>query len=154
MDPFPEETVDLINARLGGFNEALGLRFVTATPEEFTAELEIAPHHLQPYGLVHGGVLSAMIETACSTAAAVSVFTEGRSAVGLENSTSFLRAVRSGILRVTARPLVRGRRSHVWLGEVHDAEGRLVAAGRVRLIVLEPGAEAGGARIHHDPATA
>lgn len=152
MTDFPDGTVDLINAQLGGFNQAMGLRFISVTSEQFTAELEVGPQHLQPYGLVHGGVLSGMIETACSTGAAVTVFAEQRSAVGLENSTSFLRAARGGTLRVTARPLVRGRRSHVWLGEVHDDQGRLLASGRVRMLILEPGAEAAGETVGHDPA--
>ncbi len=62
----------------------------------------------------------------------------------LENTTTFLRAVRSGILRGTARPLVLGRRSHVWEASIQDDRRRRVAAGRVRLMVLEPGAEADG----------
>ena len=43
-----------------------------------------------------------------------------KTAVGLDNATSFLRGTRSGTLRCTARPLHRGRRSHVWEGEIHD----------------------------------
>jgi len=32
----------------------------------------------------------------------------------------------------------------VWEAEIHDGENRVVATGRVRLVILEPGAEAGG----------
>lgn len=144
MSAFPEDVLDLINQRLGGYNRAMGLRFVEATEDCFVAELEIDERHRQPYGLVHGGVYAGMIESLCSTGAALSVWNEGKSTVGLENTTTFLRAVRSGILRGTARPLARGRRSHVWEASIHDERRRLVAAGRVRLMVLEPGAEAGG----------
>lgn len=144
MDRFPENVVDLINERLGGYNNAMGLRFVAASPNRFVAELEIDERHLQPYGLVHGGVYAGMIESLCSTGAALSVWNEGQSTVGLENTTAFLRAVRSGTLRGTARPLARGRRSHVWEAEIKDDRDRLVASGRVRLMVLDPGAEADG----------
>ena len=144
MSAFPENVLDLINQRLGGYNRVMGLRFIQATEDRFVAELEIDERHLQPYGLVHGGVYAGMIESLCSTGAALSVWTEGKSTVGLENTTTFLRAVRSGILRGTARPLARGRRSQVWEASIHDECRRLVAAGRVRLMVLEPGAEAGG----------
>ncbi len=147
MEEFPENVLELINANLGGYNNALGLRFTRATPDEYIAEIEIADSHLQPYGLVHGGVYAAMIETLCSTGAALTVWDENKHTVGLENTTSFLRAVRSGRLRATARPLVLGKRSHVWEAVIHDDRGRLVAAGRVRLIVLEPGAQADGARV-------
>ena len=144
MSVFPENVLDLINQRLGGYNQAMGLRFIEAVEDRFVAELEIDARHLQPYGLVHGGVYAGMIESLCSTGAALSVWSEGKTTVGLENTTTFLRAVRSGILRGTARPLARGRRSHVWEASIHDERRRLVAAGRVRLMVLEPGAEAGG----------
>ena len=144
MSAFPENVLDLINQRLGGYNRAMGLRFIEAAEDRFVAELEVDERHRQPYGLVHGGVYAGMIESLCSTGAALSVWNEGKSTVGLENTTTFLRAVRSGILRGTARPLVRGRRSHVWEASIHDERRRLVAAGRVRLMVLEPGAEADG----------
>jgi uncharacterized protein (TIGR00369 family) len=147
MIEFPDNVVALINARMGGFNKALGLRFVAATPQELVAELEIGDQHRQPYGLVHGGVYASMIETVCSTGAALSVFAEGKSCVGLDNATSFLRAARAGTLRCTATPLVRGRRSQVWDARIHDEEDRLIATGRVRLLVLEPGAEAAGERV-------
>lgn len=150
MTEVPANMVEMINARLGGYSRAAGLRFVSATLDELVAELEVNETHLQPYGLVHGGVLAGMIETACSTGAAINVFAGGRSAVGLENATSFLRAVRSGVLRCTARPLMRGKRSHVWQAEVTDAEQRLVASGRVRLLILESGAVAGGGPLSFD----
>ncbi len=144
MDAFPENVVDLINANMGGYNTALGLRIVKATPDEFVGEIDISEKHLQPYGLVHGGVYAGMIETLCSTGAALNIFAENKNAVGLENTTSFLRAVRSGRLRCAARPLVLGKRSHVWEAEVRDDQDRLIATGRVRLLVLEPGAEVSG----------
>jgi uncharacterized protein (TIGR00369 family) len=147
MDAFPDNVLELINTNLGGFNNALGLRFIKAAPDEYIADLEIDDRHLQPYGLVHGGVYAGMIETLCSTGAALTVWEENKHTVGLENNTSFLKAVRSGRLRCTARPLVLGKRSHVWEASVHDDRNRLVAAGRVRLMVLEPGAEAAGAEV-------
>jgi len=144
MGVFPENVIDLINERLGGYNSVIGLRFVEASPDRFVAALEIDERHRQPYGLVHGGVYAGMIESLCSTGAALSVWNEGKNTVGLENTTAFLRAVRSGTLRGTARPLARGRRSHVWEAEIKDDRDRLVASGRVRLMVLDSGAEADG----------
>ena len=144
MKPFPEDVVKIVNGVLGGYDRMVGLRFVSITPEACVAEIEVGEVHRQPYGLVHGGVYTGMIESVCSTGAALRVMSEGKSTVGLENSTAFLRAVRSGTLRCTARPAFTGRRTHVWEGEIHDEEGRLVATGRVRLIVLEPGSEAAG----------
>lgn len=133
-----------VNGLRGGFNVAMGLTFSVATPSRVVASLEVGDAHLQPYGLVHGGVYAGIIETTCSTGAALAVLPRGQTAVGLDNSTSFLRAVRGGTLTVEATPLARGGRSHVWQGRVTDTEGRLAAIGRVRLLVLDPGAEAAG----------
>lgn len=133
-----------LNGMLGGWNTAMGLRFVVATAEECVAELVVGPQHLQPYGIVHGGVHTGIIEAACSTGAAVSAGARGQSVVGLENSTSFITAVRSGTLRVTARPVTRGRRTQVWEAAVTNEDGRVCATGRVRLLCLEAGSELAG----------
>ena len=147
MGAFPDNVLELINANLGGFNNTLGLQFTKATPDEYVAEIEIADRHLQPYGLVHGGVYAGMIETLCSTGAALTVWGENKNTVGLENNTSFLKAVRVGRLRCTARPLILGKRSHVWEANIHDDQGSMVAIGRVRLMILEPGAVVAGREV-------
>lgn len=156
MEALPDNVLELINANLGGLNNALGLRFTKVTLDEYVAEIEISDRHLQPYGLVHGGVYAAMIETLCSTGAALRVWGENKNTVGLENNTSFLKAVRSGRLRCTARPLILGRRSHVWEADIHDDQDCLVAAGRVRMMVLEPGSAVAGKEVRlqeqNDPA--
>ena len=156
MNAFPDNVLELINANLGGFNNALGLHFTKAAPDECVAEIEITDRHLQPYGLVHGGVYAGVIETLCSTGAALTVWGENKTTVGLENNTSFLKAVRGGRLRCTARPLLLGKRTHVWEAGIHDDQGRLVASGRIRLMVLEPGAAVAGRevsmQVKNDPA--
>jgi 1,4-dihydroxy-2-naphthoyl-CoA hydrolase len=122
----------------------MGIHFVRATADEVIAELEIGPQHHQAYGIVHGGVLCGLIETVASVGAALAAMPRGHSVVGLENSTSFLTAMRAGKLRATARPLTRGRRTQVWEATVTDAEGRAAASGRVRLLALESGAALAG----------
>ncbi len=147
MTQVPQDILDIVNARLSGFNETLGLRFTRARPKEFEAELTVDDRHRQPYGLVHGGVYASMVETVCSVGAAVGVFYEGKTAVGLDNSTSFLHAVREGVLRCNATPVYQGRRTQVWEARIFDRRDRLAATGRVRLLVLESGAVADGERI-------
>jgi len=109
--------------------------------------LVIAAHHLQPYGIVHGGVHTGIIEAACSTGAAIVAIARGQSVVGLENATSFITAVRSGTLRVTATPVTRGRRTQVWQATVTNDEGRTCATGRVRLLCLDQGSELAGKNV-------
>jgi len=126
-----------MNAGRGGWNKAMGVRFIRATADEVVAECDVGPEHCQPHGIVHGGVFAGIVETVASVGAAINAMPRGQSVVGLENHTSFLRAVRSGTLRATARPLTRGRRTQVWEGTITDADGRVAATGRVRLLCLE-----------------
>jgi 1,4-dihydroxy-2-naphthoyl-CoA hydrolase len=142
--PSADNAAPLVNQHLGGWNRVMGLSFLTATAELIVGELEVGEQHLQPYGIVHGGVHCGIIEAACSTGAAIHAAAQSQSVVGLENSTSFLRASRGGRLRVTARPVTRGRRSQVWEATVEDEAGRALAVGRVRLMCLEPGAAIAG----------
>jgi 1,4-dihydroxy-2-naphthoyl-CoA hydrolase len=144
----PQDLADLINnTGADGWVTAMGLKLVRATKDEVTAEMEIGPQHRQAYGIVHGGVHAGIIETLSSVGAALNAMPEGKTVVGLENHTSFLRAVRSGKLRAVAKPLTRGRRSQVWEASVHDEQGRLVASGRVRLMVLEGDAVVAGEQV-------
>jgi len=68
--------------------------------------------------------------------------------VGLENNTSFVRAVRAGArLHAVATPVTRGRRTQVWESTVLDDQERIVAAGRVRLLCLERDQELAGEQV-------
>ena len=140
-----EDFAEIIEAASGdGWARAMGLKLVRATRDEVAAEMRILPCHLQAYGIVHGGVYAGIIESLASIGAAIHAMTEGKSAVGLENHTSFLRATREGTLHAVATPLSRGRRSPVWECAIRDDNQRLVATGRVRMLVLDAGAEIAG----------
>lgn len=121
-----------------GWASAMGLEMVRVTAEEVVIEWTIDGRHLQPYGIVHGGVHCGVVETACSIGAATIAAPRGQTVVGVENHTSFLRAVKSGRLRASARPIQVGRRAMLWQCDIIDGEGRAVATGRVRLFCIDP----------------
>jgi 1,4-dihydroxy-2-naphthoyl-CoA hydrolase len=151
--PAEPDAADAINAmHVGTWAGALGLKVLRASRDEVVAELEVRGIHRQPHGIVHGGVYSSVIESLASIGAALDAMKHGKTVVGLENHTSFVRAVRQGVLRATAKPLTRGRRSQAWEVAIADAAGALVATGRVRLMVLEPDATVAGAEIGSKPA--
>ena len=121
-----------------GWLQAMGVTITSATQDEVRAELTIGPEHLQSYGIVHGGVHCGVIESLASIGAALFAFPRGQSVVGLENTTSFIRAVRAGAkLHAVSTPITRGRRTQVWEAQVLDDEEKLVATGRVRLLCIE-----------------
>ena len=147
LPPLPDDIIAILNRERGGFNSTIDLRFTQISYDEVVAEVEVRPELHQPYGLVHGGVYATMIETLAIAGAAVNAMAVGKHTVGLENSTSFLRAVRSGVLRGCARPLTRGRKTQVWEATIHDSDDRLVASGRVRLLVIDEGAPIAGKQV-------
>jgi len=131
-----EDFVATLNAMPGWVKE-MGIRILTASPDEVTCEWEVRDKHHQGYGIVHGGVHCGVIETLASIGAAAVAHPRGQRVVGLENNTSFIRAVRSGKLRGLARPVTRGRSSQVWEVWIRDEKAQLVAQGRVRLLCMD-----------------
>lgn len=127
-----------------GFDGAMDFEYVRASRDEVVIEYDVRAKHLQPYGIVHGGVHCAAIEAACSTGAGIDAMARGQAVVGVENHTSFVRAVRSGRVRVTATPLTRGRRSQLWEAVARNEAGQIVSTGRVRLLCLEAGSDLAG----------
>jgi uncharacterized protein (TIGR00369 family) len=137
----------MINGLPDGWVRANGLRFRTASAGGVTAELAIEAHHRQAYGLVHGGVYAGIIESLASVGAALSVLPDGKSAVGLENHTTFVRACRDGVLHAAATPLARGTRTQVWEVTIRDDAERVLATGRVRLLILDADSTVAGGNL-------
>lgn len=121
----------------GTWSDVMGIRIVKADADEVIAELDVGRKHVQAAGLVHGGVFCGMIETIASLGASIVARANGRVVVGIENQTSFLRAVKSGTLRGRSTPVHLGTTTQLWAAEVRDADDQLCASGRVRLICTE-----------------
>jgi len=134
VDPW-QDPVEFINSLPGGWVKEMGIRILEATPDRVTCEWDVSDKHHQSYGIVHGGVHSGVVETIASLGAALAA--RPRRVVGLENSTSFIRAIRTGRLHAEALPITRGRTTQVWEASIRDEHEHLVALGRVRLLCLD-----------------
>jgi 1,4-dihydroxy-2-naphthoyl-CoA hydrolase len=116
------------------FLRAAALQVEEATGERVTATIAAGPEHHTPWGVVHGGVYTTAVESACSIGASLAVVEKKEYAVGISNQTDFLRPHVAGELRVTATPIQQGRTQQLWLCEIARAEdGKLVARGQLRL---------------------
>lgn len=132
-----EDFADRLNKIPEGWVSAMGMTITHATRDEVRCELTVGPQHLQGYGIVHGGVHCGIIETLSSMGAYLFAREHAQHVVGLENNTSFIRAVRAGAkLHAVAKPVTRGRQTQVWQAQVLDEQDRVVATGRVRLLCL------------------
>ena len=131
-----------------GWVQAMGMVITHATKDEVRCELTIGQQHLQGLGIVHGGVHCGIIETLSSMGAYLFARERGQHVVGLENNTSFIRAVREGAkLHAVAKPVTRGRQTQVWQAQVLDNEDRIVATGRVRLLCLSEDQSLAGEKV-------
>ncbi|BBZ28747.1 esterase [Mycolicibacterium madagascariense] len=119
----------------GGFDDEIGLTYLEVTPDGARAELLIGPRHLQPHGIVHGGVYCSVVESVASVSAATWLQANGggNKVVGVNNNTDFLRAITAGMVTAVATPIHRGRRQQLWLITITDTNDRTVARGQVRL---------------------
>jgi uncharacterized protein (TIGR00369 family) len=125
--------LDLVNGELAGpFVRHLGLEFTEVSGSRVEARWTAGERHHQPYGIVHGGVHASVVETLGSIGSAAWLGDKGK-CVGVSNTTDFYRAVREGELTSVGTPIHQGRSQQVWLIETHDAEGRLIARGQLRV---------------------
>ena len=128
-------TLDALNARSAGtLMEALGIEFTELGDGFLRATMPVDARTHQPYGLLHGGASVALAETLGSSAGAM--MAGGNAVVGLEINANHLRAVRSGIVTGTARPLHVGRSTQVWEIRIEDEGGKPVCISRITLAVL------------------
>lgn len=116
-----------------GLDRTLGFGYEEIGPDRMVVTWTVDERHLQPYGLVHGGVYCSVIESTASIGGAIWYGDRGQ-VVGVNNNTNFLRSARVGdTLTATATPLHRGRLQQLWLVEIDDQTGRRIAHGEVRL---------------------
>jgi 1,4-dihydroxy-2-naphthoyl-CoA hydrolase len=119
----------------GGFDALYGLEVLEVHDDLVLAQVRVRDDLRQPFGLVHGGVLASISETLASLGTAVVVLPEGNAAMGLSNSTSFLRPLLDGTIHARAVRRHRGRTTWIWDVEISDDEGRLCALTRMTIAV-------------------
>lgn len=118
-----------------GFAETIGVEWIDFDPEGAHARIAVEPRHLQPSGVVHGGVYTSLAESIASAATYLAVSENGDIAFGMANSTSFLRVISEGHVNAVARARQRGRTTWVWDVELTDDEGQLCALSRMTIAV-------------------
>ncbi len=113
----------------------LGFELLEVGSERATGRFAADDRVKQPLGLVHGGAFAAFAESLASAATYEAVASDGLTAVGLSNHTSFLRPILAGIVHADGRRRHRGRTTWLWEVDFSDDEGNLCAVSRVTLAV-------------------
>jgi len=115
----------------------LGIEFLEVGDDTIRARVPVDRRTVQPYGILHGGVSVVLAETLGSCGAYYSA-PEGQRAVGLDINANHIRAVTSGWVTGTARPVHRGRTTQVWQIDMTNDAGDLSCVSRITMAVLAP----------------
>jgi 1,4-dihydroxy-2-naphthoyl-CoA hydrolase len=117
----------------------LGCELLELSGERVRARLPVRDELRQRFGVVHGGTYCAWAEMLASEATVAGVAERGQTAMGMQNSTQFLRPVSDGVLHAEGSVRHRGRTVWVWDIDFTDEQRRLCAISRVTLAVRPAG---------------
>ncbi|MFE6073310.1 PaaI family thioesterase [Paenibacillus sp. NPDC057886] len=108
------------NGRFWGF---LGCRFIKGDGEEVQIALTAGEHHTNSMGIIHGGVLTSLMDQAMGMVATAAMAVD--SCVTTNLNVHFLAPMKQGELIVTSTILHQAGRSVTTQSEVRDASGTL-----------------------------
>ena len=117
------ELTDVVNAQMP-LGATLGIR-TFGGPDEVEATLAWAPELCTAAGVLHGGVLMALADSAGGVCAFLNL-PAGAGTATIESKTNFFGAVRGGEVRARSRPLHLGGTTIVVETDLLDDTGRLV----------------------------
>ena len=123
------------SVREAPYPHLIGMRIAALDFDSCRIELDLAERHLQPFGIVHGGVLATLIDTATFWAGFMRL-PEDAGLVNVDLKLNYLKAVTRGHLRAEGRCLRAGRQISYTEASVLDEAGELVAHGTSTLMAL------------------
>lgn len=116
--------------------ETLGINAIGFADEQYVIELKVTPQHLNIGGIVHGGVICSLLDTALARSFFMSLPEEGLAAATLEMKVNFLGSVREGKLTAYGCVVHTTRRTAYVQGYVEDQNGKLLAKGTATMMLF------------------
>ncbi len=133
----PEHIVELLTLiNNGPYFYLLGMRVVELAPGHSKVELDLDRKHLNPFGAIHGGVYSSLIDTAAYWAAYCEL-DEGDGYTSLDVSVSNLAMAKTGKLIACGASIKIGRSICLCEATVKDCGGATLAHGTSKLMILD-----------------
>ena len=117
--------------------ETLAIEFVDFGDDFLVAKMPVTSKVYQPQGILHGGATASLAETVGSCASAFFLRDDTKIIKGLEFSINHVKSKRGGFVFATARPIHKGRTTHLWEVKVTDEEGKLISFCKITNIVLD-----------------
>ena len=112
----------------------LGMEFVSAERGAAAFALEVREELTRMGGIVHGGALASLLDTAAAFAVHTVIEAEART-VTVDLTVHFLRPASQGRVEATARVLRRGRRICILSVEARDARAEIVATSTMTYFI-------------------
>jgi 1,4-dihydroxy-2-naphthoyl-CoA hydrolase len=122
----------------GTFASFIGIELTDLGPDYLAGRMQVSNHHLQPFGVLHGGASLALAETLGSVAANCVVDRRLVHCVGQSISANHVRPVKAGgFVTGVARPrLIDGLR-HVWEISLQRADYEVFCISTLTMAVLQ-----------------
>jgi uncharacterized protein (TIGR00369 family) len=120
-------------------NQYLGLHLEAAGPGWARQRMALRPEHMNPFGAVHGGTVSALIDSAAGSAIAAGTLPDDRIMGTIDMQVHFLERARGTFLVAEGRLVRAGRAIAIAQVEVKDDAGTLVAMGTATFRLADPG---------------
>jgi len=121
----------------GTMVSTLGIEITDFGDEHISGKMPVDDRTKQPFGLLHGGASAAFAETLGSIGAGSQVDLEQYSVVGIELSSSHLKAVKNGWVYGKATPIRIGRTIQVWDINIKNNKDETVCKSRLTLAVIK-----------------
>ena len=118
------------------FAQLLGIELEHIGSGTATLVLKVRKELTQNQGVVHGGVVASLIDTATAFAI-ISILPTREKITTVDLTISYLRPVTGGRLKVVAKVLRSGRRLFSVSADVFDRDGKLVATALSTYIKLQ-----------------
>jgi acyl-CoA thioesterase len=117
------------------FAQLLGIELDTISSGTATLGLNVRKQLRQNHGMVHGGAIASLIDTATAFAI-ISLLAPRERVTTVDLTVSYLRPLTEGRVTAVARVLRSGRRLFVVSAEVFDKDGKLATTALSTYIKL------------------
>ena len=128
-----QQLLELLNA--SPFYGHMGMEALDSEDGRSHLRLTICDDHKNLYGILHGGVIATILDSTCTIAVA-SLLEPGEYSYTLDQRINYIGNTHSGVLIGRGKTIHKGRTTAVSEGEVHDGEGKLIAAGMSTLYIF------------------
>lgn len=120
----------------GTLMKTLSIVYTDLGEDFLEAKMPVTPTVHQPAGLLHGGASVALAESVGSAASHLFIDNEKFEIRGIEIAANHLKSVREGMVTATAKPIHKGRTTHLWEIKIRDEKGNLISICKLTNIIL------------------